>query len=179
MTLFFSMIMPRCVNVLMLPQLQGFRECGMFRNSHTNIGDSERPGGMKSYCSASAKYDSSQGTLPSSFWSNVEFNSGTSSRGARYAQRSCIPYVNPWKANNDEPSLLVTGCIRPETLDRLNPSDGGGQYDSSGGAGGQGNPAGSKCTGYNHYVELVEPDVKRACIRCCDNSADCPLNRGE
>lgn len=41
----------------------------------------------------------------------------------------------------------VTGCIRPETLDRLNPRDAGGQYDSSGGAGGRGNPVGSKCTG--------------------------------
>lgn len=43
---------------------------------------------------------------------------------------------------------LVTGCIRPETLDRINPNDAGGQYDSSGGVGGQGNPAGSVCTGY-------------------------------
>jgi hypothetical protein len=41
----------------------------------------------------------------------------------------------------------VTGCIRPETLDRLNPDDGGGQYDSSGGDGGQGNPQGSVCIG--------------------------------
>ena len=45
-------------------------------------------------------------------------------------------------------SELVTGCIRPEKLDRLNVNDGGGQYDSSGGAGGQGNPQGSKCLGY-------------------------------
>lgn len=43
---------------------------------------------------------------------------------------------------------LVTGCIRPETVDRLNPGDGGGQYDSSGGDGGNGNPAGSKCSGF-------------------------------
>ncbi|KAF6759815.1 hypothetical protein DFP72DRAFT_884292 [Ephemerocybe angulata] len=128
----------------------------MPRNAHTTIGDSETPGGMKTYCSPTGKYDSSQGTLPSNFWSNMEFKSGTSSRGARYAQ--------------------LTGCIRPETLDRLVPSDGGGQYDSSGGAGGNGNPAGSKCLGYNHYVELVEPDVKRACIKCCDNYDDCPLN---
>jgi hypothetical protein len=32
---------------------------------------------------------------------------------------------------------------------------------------------------YNHYVELVEPSDKRACIRCCDDPADCPLNKGE
>jgi len=91
----------------------------------------------------------------------------------------------------------VTGCIRPELLSRLNPNDGGGQYDSSGGAGGEGNPAGSQCLGYhftallvivtvvanmghryNHYVELVEPADKRACIKCCDDPADCPLNKG-
>ena len=90
----------------------------------------------------------------------------------------------------------VTGCIRPETLDRLNVNDGGGQYDSSGGDGGQGNPQGSKCLGYvgptgksryifnalhsyNHYVELVEPADRRACIKCCDNFDDCPLDRGK
>ena len=48
----------------------------------------------------------------------------------------------------------VTGCIRPATLDRLNPNDAGGQYDSSGGVGGKGNPQGSVCEGYNHYVEV-------------------------
>lgn len=42
----------------------------------------------------------------------------------------------------------MTGCIRPETVDRLNPSDYGGQYDSSGGADGNGNPQGSVCLGY-------------------------------
>jgi hypothetical protein len=41
----------------------------------------------------------------------------------------------------------VTGCIRPSHLSRLNPSDSGGQYDSSGGAGGLGNPQGSVCLG--------------------------------
>ncbi|KAG8734775.1 hypothetical protein FRC12_018384, partial [Ceratobasidium sp. 428] len=107
----------------------------------------------------------------------VEFKSGTSSRGARFAQ--------------------LTGCIRPETLSRLNPNDGGGQYDSSGGDGGKGNPQGSTCLGYvcilyhlrrhligvgdryKHYVELVEPDVKRACIKCCDNYDDCPLDKDQ
>jgi len=128
----------------------------MPRDPHTNIGDSEHTGGMKTYCSPSGRYSTTQGQLPSDFWSNVEFKTGTSSRGARFAQ--------------------LTGCIRPEKLDRLNTNDGGGQYDSSGGAGGQGNPAGSQCLGYNHYVELVEPSDRRACIKCCDNSADCPLN---
>ena len=72
----------------------------------------------------------------------------------------------------------MTGCIRPEKLSRLNPSDAGGQYDSSGGAGGKGNPQGSQCLGYKHYVELVEPAGPRACIRCCDDPRDCPTNKG-
>jgi len=42
----------------------------------------------------------------------------------------------------------VTGCIRPETVDRLNSDDMGGQYDSSGGADGVGNPRDSVCSGY-------------------------------
>ncbi|KAF9448565.1 hypothetical protein P691DRAFT_669199 [Macrolepiota fuliginosa MF-IS2] len=129
----------------------------MPRDPHTNIGDSEHTGGMKTYCSPSGRYSSTQGQLPPDFWSNVAFKIGHSSRKARYAQ--------------------LTGCIRPEKLTRLNPDDGGGQYDSSGGAGGRGNPAGSVCLGYKHYVELVEPAEKRACIKCCDDLTDCPLNR--
>ncbi|CAE6395231.1 unnamed protein product [Rhizoctonia solani] len=124
----------------------------MPRDPRTNIGDSEHPGGMKAYCSASGRYDNSQGKLPDNFWSNIAFKTGTSSRGARYAQ--------------------LTGCIRPETLSRLNPNDGGGQYDSSGGDDGNGNPQGSVCLGYKHYVELVEPSENRACIKCCDNYDD-------
>ncbi|KAF7377924.1 hypothetical protein MSAN_00216200 [Mycena sanguinolenta] len=129
----------------------------MPRTAHTNIGDSEQTGGMQSYCSASAHSSPSQGTLPGNFWSNVAFESGNGMNGKRYAQ--------------------LTGCINPGSLDRLNAGDGGGQYDSSGGAGGSGNPQGSACAGYNHYVELVEPGSNRACIRCCDDPADCPTNK--
>jgi hypothetical protein len=41
---------------------------------------------------------------------------------------------------------LVTGRIM-KGFSQLVDSDGGGQYDSSGGAGGKGNPQGSVCTG--------------------------------
>jgi len=129
----------------------------MPRNPHTNIGDSETPGGMQTFCSQAARTSGQQGLLPSNFWSNVELQIGISSSGARFVQ--------------------LTGCIRSARLDRLNPGDGGGQYDSSGGDGGQGNPAGSSCTGYSHYVELVEPANNRACIKCCNNFNDCPLDR--
>ncbi|KFH74130.1 hypothetical protein MVEG_01343 [Podila verticillata NRRL 6337] len=85
-------------------------------------------------------------------------------------------YITGQGANGQRYAQL-TGCIRPETLDRINPSDAGGQYDSSGGAGGQGNPEGSVCVGYNHYVELLEPAGPRLCIRCCDDPEDCPTNK--
>jgi len=127
------------------------------RDPHTNIGDSERPGGMKTYCSPAGKYSAAQGQLPANFWTNVEFKTGRGIHGSRLAQ--------------------LTGCINPNMLDRLNPNDDGGQYDSSGGDGGQGNPRGSVCLCYNHYVELIEPSARRACIRCCDDPADCPLNK--
>ncbi|KAF7377928.1 putative allergen protein [Mycena sanguinolenta] len=131
----------------------------MPRNAHTNIGDSEQTGGMRSYCSASAHSSPSQGTLPGNFWRarEVAFKSGNGKNGKKYAQ--------------------LTGCINASSLDRLNPRDDGGQYDSSGGAGGRGNPQGSACAGYSHYVELVEPSANRACIRCCNDAADCPTGK--
>lgn len=119
----------------------------MPRDPHTNIGDSEYPGGMKTYCSPSGRYSTIQGQLPPDFWSNVEFKTGTSSRGARFAQ-CMLPFIYELNDMALCLSISVTGCIRPEKLTRLNPDDGGGQYDSSGGAGGQGNPAGSVCLGY-------------------------------
>ena len=65
----------------------------MPRNPHTNIGDSEHPGGMKTYCSPAGRYDKPlQGQLPADFWKNVEFKSGTSSHGARYAQCTSFPH---------------------------------------------------------------------------------------
>ncbi|KAJ3503041.1 hypothetical protein NLJ89_g8612 [Agrocybe chaxingu] len=127
------------------------------KDPNTNIGDSEHPGGMTSYCSPSAHSSPDQGVLASDFWKNVQFTSGIGV--GRYAQ--------------------LTGCIDPSKLDRLNPDDSGGQYDSSGGASGAGNPVGSACAGYNHYVELIEPEEQRACIRCCDDPADCPTHRAE
>jgi hypothetical protein len=32
---------------------------------------------------------------------------------------------------------------------------------------------------YNHYVEIIEPDSGRACIKCCNDPADCPTGRSE
>ncbi|KAG8723065.1 hypothetical protein FRC09_004898 [Ceratobasidium sp. 395] len=51
--------------------------------------------------------------------------------------------------------VQLTGCIRPETSTQLNIGDGGGQYDSSGGDGGLGNPQGSVCLGELVYGAVM------------------------
>ncbi|KAJ7041653.1 hypothetical protein C8F04DRAFT_1031406 [Mycena alexandri] len=129
----------------------------MPRDPHTDIGTSEHPGGMQTYCSAQGHYSSQQGKLPDDFWSYVKFEEGLGKNGKKYVQ--------------------LTGCIRPAHFSQLNAGDDGGQYDSSGGAKGRGNPEGSICQRYNHYIEIVEPAGPRACIRCCDDPVDCPTNK--
>ncbi|KDQ21527.1 hypothetical protein BOTBODRAFT_50152 [Botryobasidium botryosum FD-172 SS1] len=125
------------------------------KNAHTNIGDSETPGGEQTYCSTSGRTDATlQGLLADNFWSNVSYATPTGVNGGKIVQ--------------------LTGCINAGTLDRLVTTDGGGQYDSSGGDDGTGNPVGSQCTGYDHYVEILEPVSNRACLRCCIDPADCP-----
>ncbi|KAH8831852.1 hypothetical protein DL96DRAFT_1589202 [Flagelloscypha sp. PMI_526] len=124
----------------------------MPRDPKTSIGGSEHPGGMKTYCSPKGRYDfPRQGQLPGDFWRKVEFKKDNTA-GKRTVQ--------------------LTGCIRPEKLSRLKTNDDGGQYSSF-----PGQPVGSKCLGYDHYVELVEPAQKRACIKCCDRLSDCPTNK--
>ncbi|KAG9009468.1 hypothetical protein FRB93_005404 [Tulasnella sp. JGI-2019a] len=124
------------------------------REAHTNIGDSEHPGGMQSYCSHPT--DASQGQMPNNFWIEPAMKIGEGVNGKTYVQ--------------------LTGCINPSTLDRLDPNDTGGQYDSSGGANKLKNPALSTCIGYAHYVELIEPASNLACIRCCQDPDDCRTN---
>ncbi|KAI8139261.1 hypothetical protein BJV82DRAFT_522002 [Fennellomyces sp. T-0311] len=53
--------------------------------------------------------------------------------------------------------------------------DGGGQYDNHG----NGKPMGASCTGYSFFVSMIEPSDNRFCIRCCQNTADCPTGRSE
>ncbi|KAJ7489130.1 hypothetical protein FB451DRAFT_1522404 [Mycena latifolia] len=134
--------------------------------AHTAVGDSERPGGMQAYCSPDGRYSPTQGLLPTDFWTRIVLKNGMGVSGQRPPSKlklSCC--------------LTVTGYIRVASLDRLNATDDGGQYDSSGGDCGLGNPQGSVCLGYKHYVELLGPSAARACIRCCDDAADCPTNR--
>lgn len=138
----------------------------------TEIGDSEQPGGTTTYCSESARYSQEQGVFSPDFWSVVEYETGEGRGGGRWAQcgflcfsfrvrslslwiqiLSCL-FENPFffpsliRDKNWRSYYLVTGCINPETLDRLAPDDAGGQYDSSGGSEGRGNPEGSVCRGW-------------------------------
>ncbi|KAL0063427.1 hypothetical protein AAF712_009631 [Marasmius tenuissimus] len=130
--------------------------CMIFpKDAHTNIGDSEHPGGMTTYCSEAGKYNDAQGTIPNGFWKNVDFQSGISSRGARFAQ--------------------LTGCIRPELVDRLNPNDAGGQYDSNGGDGGRGNPRDSVCLGMimpkNLHTDIGDSEHPGGMTTYCSKNA--------
>ncbi|OAV98134.1 hypothetical protein PTTG_25815 [Puccinia triticina 1-1 BBBD Race 1] len=115
---------------------------------YTKIVDSEKPGGQAVWCqSPSAKTSPSAGIFNSPFWSDVE--------------------ISRPKAG----VIQMTGCIDVNSSNRLKPNDDGGRYYSDGRSGGQGNPANSFCDPYRAYVELIEPLAKRACIRCCQNSA--------
>ncbi|PKI83122.1 hypothetical protein MVES1_002884 [Malassezia vespertilionis] len=126
--------------------------CLILPKHKESIGDSERPGGTRSFCTK--PYDGSQGQLNSDFWTEVHFK-----KTSKYVQ--------------------LTGCINPKVQSTLKLHDDGGQYDSNGGDGGKGNPRNSVCLGYAAYVELVEPSNRHACIRCCHNPKDCNVNNDE
>lgn len=124
------------------------------KDYHTSIGDSEKPGGETVWCqSRSRATSSSTGIFNGPFWRAVDITTPKSG------------------------VIQMTGCIDVNTCDRLNPNDDGGQYDSNGGDGGNGNPAGSFCNNYRSYVQLIEPSANRACLRCCQNPSDCDLSQ--
>ncbi|KAG9006754.1 hypothetical protein FRB90_009764 [Tulasnella sp. 427] len=119
----------------------------MPRTAHTDIGVSETPGGMMTYCTK--PYSDKQGTIPQDFFRNVSFVQATGKSGKPYVQRSFELRCTDYRALilTRTRVMLVTGCMDPTKIDRLNPNDGGGQYDSNGGDGGQGNPIHSECIG--------------------------------
>ncbi|ORZ00837.1 hypothetical protein BCR43DRAFT_419420, partial [Syncephalastrum racemosum] len=64
----------------------------------------------------------------------------------------------------------ITGTINRAAY-KLSASDGGGQYDNRNEE--------ATCNGYKYWVNLIEPDIERFCIRCCQKSSDCNLGRSE
>lgn len=61
--------------------------------------------------------------------------------------------------------VQITGTI-DRTKYKLKKSDGGGQYDTK-------SPPGAICKGYKNFVNLIEPDINRFCIRCCTDTKKC------
>ncbi|RIA87257.1 hypothetical protein C1645_777670 [Glomus cerebriforme] len=68
--------------------------------------------------------------------------------------------------------VQVTGTM-DITKFGLDPTDGGGQYDNQG----EGSPPGALCTGYEKFVNLVEPSDGIYCIRCCKNPDECDTGK--
>jgi hypothetical protein len=60
--------------------------------------------------------------------------------------------------------VQITGFFDRTKYD-LGETDGGGQYDNHA----HGKPVGAQCQGYNYFVNMIEPDIERFCIRCCQN----------
>lgn len=103
-------------------------QCFILPKNRDTIGNAERPGGMKSYCTKPIK---GQGYLDPGFFTKGPYIKTGTKRG-------------PYKQ--------ITGCINPRKAPTLIPGDGGGQVDSNGGADGRGNPANSACAGCEYHL---------------------------
>ncbi|KAF8317402.1 hypothetical protein DL93DRAFT_564083 [Clavulina sp. PMI_390] len=127
-------------------------------NPDTPIGVAEGSG-TKTYCTAAGRWDlAAQGQLPSDFFSDAKYVEYSGANGGLIRQ--------------------ITGCINASHLSRLDPTDEGGQFDSSG-QGNNGVPTDSFCIlpGNNvrgFYVQQIEPAENRFCLRCCADNDDCP-----
>ncbi|KAI9478499.1 MAG: hypothetical protein EXX96DRAFT_571139 [Benjaminiella poitrasii] len=68
--------------------------------------------------------------------------------------------------------VQITGYFDREKYS-LNATDGGGQYDNHN----KGKPVGAQCKDYKYFVSMIEPDIERFCIRCCQEEEDCITGR--
>ncbi|KAL7313310.1 hypothetical protein PS15m_007071 [Mucor circinelloides] len=68
--------------------------------------------------------------------------------------------------------VQVTGFFDRTKYD-LGETDGGGQYDNHA----NGKPVAAQCQDYKYFVSMIEPDINRFCIRCCQEEADCNTGR--
>ncbi|KAF9135872.1 hypothetical protein BGW39_010687 [Mortierella sp. 14UC] len=64
--------------------------------------------------------------------------------------------------------VQITGQIDPAAYN-LNPCDTGGQYDIKA-------PVGATCVGFNHFVNVIEPEIGVYGMRCCQEKADCDVS---
>ncbi|KAG9225082.1 hypothetical protein CCMSSC00406_0008754 [Pleurotus cornucopiae] len=75
--------------------------------------------------------------------------------------------------------VQLSGCINLDKAPQLNPSDKGGFYrDSRPSVGQNANFEGSRCEGYKHFVECVQPSNGQFILRCCNDEEDCPAPSG-
>lgn len=63
--------------------------------------------------------------------------------------------------------VQVTGFFDRTKYD-LGETDGGGQYDNHA----NGKPVAAQCQDYKYFVSMIEPDINRFCIRCCQEEVN-------
>ncbi|KAF9424662.1 hypothetical protein BGZ76_003485 [Entomortierella beljakovae] len=86
---------------------------------------------------------------------------------ARILSKDFVRNLNFWH-NTDKEFVQITGLFNRRSYN-LRRRDGGGQYDTKA-------PRRAKCYGYPYFVELVEPDIEKYCLRCCKHKKDCPTH---
>jgi len=126
-------------------------------------------------------------------------NNTASAPGAKALPEGFIKSTHFLSGTGQGNYVQYTGAIDPAKYS-LSTTDGGGQYDDhvshfsctqkffgfkffltilSMSLQGNGKPLNSSCIGYPYFVGLIEPDVSRYCVRCCDVYADCNAGRSE
>ncbi|KAL1936005.1 hypothetical protein VTP01DRAFT_139 [Rhizomucor pusillus] len=134
---------------LMLPLSPGNRDDNGGEDDPSAIADSEKS--ARAFCTNENVNVPGASTLPPGFITSAHF--------AQDLQKGFVQ---------------VRGSIDRDAYS-LSSSDSGGQYDDHG----SGAPPGSHCKGYPYYVSLIEPNLNRFCIRCCQEYEDCNAGRSE
>ncbi|KAG2188570.1 hypothetical protein INT44_001325, partial [Umbelopsis vinacea] len=101
-------------------------------------------------------------------------NNTASAPGAKALPKGFIKSTHFLSGKGEGKYVQYTGSIDNSKYS-LDPKDGGGQYDDHG----NGKPINSSCIGYPYFVELIEPNDSRYCVRCCEVYADCNAGRSE
>ncbi|KDQ24891.1 hypothetical protein PLEOSDRAFT_1072386 [Pleurotus ostreatus PC15] len=73
--------------------------------------------------------------------------------------------------------VQLAGCINLGKAPQLNPSDKGGFYHDTPGDQAE-DLQRSRCEGYTHFVECVQPRNRQFILRCCNDKEDCPTPSG-
>ncbi|KAF9976060.1 hypothetical protein BGZ65_007984 [Modicella reniformis] len=107
-----------------------------------------------------------------------------SSGGTSYCTSAIVPgdvegtfkpfpagFIRTANIKKEDDYIQVTGRF-DRCQHKLSITDLGSSYDKN-------ELPGTGCTApYNHYMEIVEPDLERYCLRCCKSSGSCPIKDG-